>query len=274
MTDHRANSEIVWVRGAGEVGSAIATILQRVGFRVFLSEISPPLAIRRSVTFSDAVLNGSASVEGVNAHLCRPRKSDLVRLWDQSVIPIMIDDLKVCLTLGPDVLVDARMLKDKSERIRRQAAFTIGMGPGFEVPEMCDLVIETNRGHNLGKLITQGRTEPDTGTPGALGGESSRRVLYSPGGGRIEWLVEFGDLVTQDEILGRLSDGQNICAPFGGLVRGLISPHVQVTVGLKIADLDPRGAVIDILSVSDKSRSLGRAVLEAILVHRRSSEIK
>ncbi len=260
MFDHLT----IWVRGAGEMASAVAHCLYRVGFRVLMSELPIPLSIRRTVAFSEAVFTGRWEVEGVPAQRCDiPAATDLI---SQGIIPVVIDNPQID-TLHPHVMVDGRMLKRQTRDIRAYAPFTIGLGPGFEAGSNCHAVIETMRGHDLGKVIWQGAAQPHTGVPGEVGGETLRRVVNAPADGQVRWSVDFGDLVRENDLLGSIDNTHELRAPVAGLVRGLISPKVHLKKGLKIADIDPRGGAIDFRTISDKARAVGRGVLEAILVH-------
>ena len=259
---------LIWVRGAGEMGSAVAHILKRTGFRVIISELPYPLAIRRTVTFSDAVFGVPAEVEGITARRTDADSTGVVS--NDSHIPLYIDDPEKLLSLKPDIVVDGRMLKDMSESFIHYAPFTIGLGTGFIAQVDCHIVIETMRGHTLGRIFKAGSALPDTKTPAELGGESLKRVIYAEGAGKVEWKVGFGDLVTVDDIIGRISNETEITAPISGIVRGLISPHTPIAPGAKIGDIDPRGKDIDFRSISDKACSIGRGVLEAVLIYTNS----
>lgn len=254
----------VWVRGAGELASAAVVSLHRAGFHVWLSELPSPLAIRRTVAFSDAVFDGAAVVEDVECVLCEPE--NVVNLLGTGRVPLVLDDPAGILPLSPEVVVDARMRKKDDPELAAFASFTVGLGPGFSAGKSCSCVIETMRGHNLGRIFWQGSPRADTGVPANIGGEGARRVVYSPAGGEVSWEVDFGDLVEEGQRLGEVG-GREIVAPFRGIVRGLISPRIIVPERTKIADVDPRGAGVDYRSISDKARSVGRAVLEAILIH-------
>ncbi len=254
---------IIWIRGAGELGSAAAVSLFRAGCRIFLSEISPPLAIRRPVTFSDAIIDGESFVEEVSAKLVDKSSFPLEK---SNYIPLLLDKPEQLKELSPDILVDVRMKKRYNSDYRNWAEFVVGLGPGFSAGENCHAVIETMRGHNLGKVIWKGNALPDTGIPGNVGGETKRRVIKSPGNGILKWNVSFGDIVQEGDEIGSLDDNTAITSPLSGIVRGLINPAVPVTDGLKIGDIDPRRDV-DYLSISDKARSIGRAVLEAVLIN-------
>lgn len=254
----------VWVRGAGELASATAHCLHSVGFRVVLSDLAVPLAIRRTVSFSEAMIRGTAELEGIQALQCA--FSDVPNVLSQNKIALIEDDLESIGALHPDIMVDARMLKRHERSLLPLAPITVGLGPGFHAGRDCHAVIETLRGHDLGRIIWKGPARANTGIPGEVGGESYRRVIRAPQSGSIEWVVDIGDVVSVGALMGRLAGKYEIRAPLQGLVRGLISPRVPASPGLKIADIDPRGSIVDHLSISDKARSVGRGVLEAILI--------
>ncbi len=262
MNDYKQH--FVLIRGAGEMASAVGVILHNVGFSVILTELPIPHAIRRTVCFSDAMLNGTTKVEGVQAVKTDPNNYlDILR---NRKIPVLTDSIELIIKIKPVFLIDARLLKKSVNDRRLLAQFTVGLGPGFTVGENCDAVIETMRGHNLGRVIWQGCAAPNTGVPGRIGGESSKRVVYSPGVGNVNWLVDFGDIVKQNQVLGKLGEIK-IKSQISGIVRGLISPKVNTTKGMKIADVDPRGKEVDYTTISDKARCVSRGVLEAIMVH-------
>lgn len=259
----------VLVRGAGELGSAAAVTLHRAGFRVLLSERPDPLAIRRTVCFSDAVFDGRAAVEGIEAHLVPIDRVE--EIFKAGAIALVLDDPgAIPARIQLDAVVDARMLK-RADNLKALAPISIGLGPGCMPGLDCDAVIETMRGHDLGRVLWNQLALPDTGMPGDLGGETIRRVVYSPAPGQIDWRVDFGSFVIEGEPLGEVG-GVSIPSPLAGVVRGLISPHITVEKGTKIADVDPRTQGVDIHTISDKARCVGRGVLEALLeVHQRRS---
>jgi xanthine dehydrogenase accessory factor len=272
VTDSTFTDMLIWIRGAGELASACAYSLHRSGFRVVLSELPAPLAIRRSVCFSEAMLCGHADVEGVTAVKCE--LADVNDMLSGNQIALVGDNPQGITALHPDAIIDARMLKKDPGNLVQLAPFAIGLGPGFHAGKNCHAVIETLRGHQLGKIIWEGPPQADTGIPGELGGATSLRVIHANGDGFAAWHVEIGDVVREGDFLGTISDSHELHAPLAGLVRGLISPAVPVTTGLKIADIDPRGRSVDHLAISDKARSVGRGALEAILtyVHQRQSD--
>ncbi len=254
----------VLIRGAGEMASAVGTVLYRVGFSVILTELPIPLAIRRAVCFSDAMLNGTARVEGIQA--VKAEFEDYHDILKNRNIPVLTDSIEIIKNIKPKFVIDARLLKKLVFDHRSLSQFTIGLGPGFTVGDNCDVIIETMRGHNLGRVIWQGSASPNTGVPGKIGGEGAKRVVYSPGKGNIKWLVNFGEIVKQNQVLGKIAELE-IKSHISGIVRGLISPKVNTTKGMKIADVDPRGIEVDYTTISDKAQCVGRAVLEAIMVH-------
>ncbi len=255
---------LIWVRGAGELGSAVALTLHRVGFPVILTERGEPWAIRRPVTFSDAVFDGESQVEEVTAVRCEPGKATKIQLVGH--IPLLVTEGLPRISAPIQGLVDARMLKDSRVQQLKDIPWCIGLGPGFEVGKNCDAIIETQRGHDLGRILWFGAGAADTGIPGELGGVSKQRVVYSPAAGSMRWQVKFGDVVQSGTVLGYLNDAVEVRAPSAGLVRGLISPRVWVPANVKIADVDPRGSAIAYQRISEKARGVGRGVLEALLI--------
>lgn len=258
------NKFIVLIRGAGEMASAVAVVLHRVGFSVVMTELSIPLAIRRTVCFSDAMLNGTAGVEGIQA--VKADYNNYLDILRNGNIPVLTDSIELINDIKPEFYVDARLLKYLVEDRRLLAQFVVGLGPGFMVGKNCNVIIETMRGHNLGKVIWDGNAAPNTGIPGNIGGESVKRVVKSRADGNIKWLVDFGENVEQNQILGKIGRIE-INSHISGIVRGLISPKVNTVKGMKIADVDPRGIEVDYKTVSDKARCVGRGVLEAIMIH-------
>ena len=254
----------VFIRGAGELASATALTLHRAGFQVIMSELNVPLAIRRTVSFSEAITEGKATVENIQA--VRTNIDDLKEEVNQNVIPILIDSADLVNVVKPDIYIDARMIKSVVTDLRDESYLTIGLGPGFTVNENCDAVIETMRGHNLGKILWDGSAHENTGIPGKIGGESARRVIHAKLNGELKWMVNIGDSVKRDQVIGKIN-GEEFHSQIDGLVRGLISPQVEIKKVMKIADIDPRGKNVNYKTISDKARNIGRGVLEAILVY-------
>ncbi len=254
--------QLVVVRGGGDLGTGTAWRLNRAGFPVIVLEIEHPLTVRRSVAFSTAVTDGSITVEGVEGVLVDDREAALDVSADHRVAVLVSASLPA-FEEPPAVLVDARLAKQLLDTTSSQAGLVIGLGPGFVAGADTDAVIETNRGHRLGRVIWSGAAEPDTGIPGTLGGESERRVVRADTTGTVRWGVVIGDLVAEGDPLGRIGD-RSVAAPIGGVVRGLIAEG-PVKAGLKIGDIDPRGDPSVCYEISDKSRSVAGGVLEAVM---------
>jgi xanthine dehydrogenase accessory factor len=259
------NQIVVAVKGAGEMATAVAWRLYMANIKkILMLEEECPLAVRREVSFCEAVYEGAKEVENVKA--VRVQSSDEVKVcWENGEIAVMVDPRwKTINTIKPEVVVDAILAKKNLGTSLGEAPLVLGLGPGFWAGKDVHLVIETNRGHNLGRIITSGKAEPNTGTPGAIGGFAEERVLRAPGIGYFQPLCNIGDVVVENEILGTVS-GVEVRAGIAGVLRGLIRPNSKVTLGLKIGDIDPRGDVSYCHTISDKARAIGGSVLEAVL---------
>lgn len=256
----------VVVRGGGDIASGTIQKLHRSGFNVLVLEIEKPTSIRRNVAFSDAIYNGETTVEGIKA-IRVYNIDDINNAFKNKFIPIVVDsDGKFIDKIKPVAVVDAILAKKNIGTNKDMAPITIALGPGFEAGVDVDVVIETMRGHNLGRLIFEGYAMPNTGTPGDIAGYSKERVIYSKSSGIIKNIKAIGDIVKKDEVLAVI-DNQNVLAPIGGLLRGLIKNGTKVEVGLKIGDIDPRLKEIDnYTTISDKARNIGGGVLEALLI--------
>jgi len=254
----------VLIRGGGEQATGVVHRLHKSGFKVCCSEISHPLAVRRMVSFSEAVYDQVKTVEGVKALLIdEPRK--IFSVWESGEIPILVDpENKSKDVLKPHVLVDAILAKRNLGTNITDAPLVIGLGPGFEAPKDVDVVIETNRGHDLGKLIFVGKAEPNTGVPGIIMGYGAERVLRSPSDGVLKVTRNIGDIVDKGELLAHV-EGVPIRAKISGVIRGLLRNGTIVHKGLKVGDVDSRGNQANCFTISEKARALGGAVMEAIL---------
>lgn len=262
----RALSErVVVIRGAGEQASGIACRLFRANFRrILMLETASPLAVRRLVSFCEAVHDGEMTVEGARA-VRAGRLEEVAGIWGAGSIAVLVDPEAASVSqVQPDLLLDATLAKRNLGTTLHDAPLVIGLGPGFTAGVDCHLVIETNRGHDLGKVIRSGQAEPDTGIPGAIGGYTSERVLRAPVAGRFESDRVIGDLVVAGEPVGRVGEVE-VRAAIGGVLRGMIRPGAVVKAGLKIGDVDPRSRKEYCATVSEKARALGGAVLEALL---------
>ena len=255
----------VVLRGAGELASAVAWRLYRANIRrLVMLEIPAPLAVRRSVCFCEALHQGWQTVEGVQA-VKAADVSGIERAWDTGQIPVLVDpEARLLPRLAPDVLVDATLAKRNLGTRLGDARLVVGLGPGFSAG--CDVhrVIETNRGHNLGRVIAAGAAEADTGIPATIAGYSRERVLRSPAAGVFSTPRRIGERVRSGEAVGAVA-GAAVTVRLDGILRGLIRPGTPVTAGLKLGDVDPRGEESYCHTISDKARAVAGGVLEAIL---------
>ena len=257
------------VRGAGDIATGSIARLFRAGFRPIVLDIAKPSAIRRTVAFCDAVYEGSVSIEGITARLAESL-DEAIEIADNDEVPVLIDEEgRAIAEYKPDALVDAILAKKNLGTSRDMASLTIALGPGFEAGVDCDYVIETMRGHNLGRIIEQGSAMANTGTPGVIAGYGKERVIHAPAAGIIEDINKIGDVVQQGEIIAYINDkaGEMIPVPasISGLLRGIIRDGYEVCKGLKIADIDPRLEEHDnCFTISDKARAIGGSVLELV----------
>ncbi len=247
------------LRGGGDLGTGVAWRLSKAGFPVVVIELAKPLTVRRAVSLSSAVTDGQVEVEGllgVRADTSEAMAEALLA----GAVPVMtgveVGDI------DPVVVIDARLAKRNIDTSISDAPLVIALGPGFTAGVDCHAVIETQRGHRLGRALWSGAAAPNTGTPGVIGGRGAERVLRSPAEGTVRWSVEIGSRVAADQVLGHV-DGQPVAAPFDGVVRGLILDGSAVTSRLKIGDVDPR---FDVAcdEISDKALAVGGGVLEAV----------
>ena len=264
--EHQYSGDIIVVRSGGDIATGVVQKLWRAGFRVAVLETAAPLTIRRSVALSTAVRAQSHTVEDMAAILV-PDAASCETAWSSSCIPVLVDPAMHSLdVLRPVALVDAIIAKRNTGMHPALAPITVALGPGFSAPEDVHCVVETMRGHNLGRLILKGTALPNTGVPGELGGKSAERVLHAPVPGLLRHVRSLGDQVEKDEILFTINESP-VRSRLSGTLRGLIEDGSVVRKGLKCADVDPRPAdQVDWLTISDKARALGGAVLEAFFM--------
>jgi xanthine dehydrogenase accessory factor len=252
------------IRGAGDCATGVALSLRHAGFSIIMTEQPEPTVIRRTVSFAEAVFQGSWTVEGATADLTTEEGAADVLL--QGRIAVVVDpEARIRKRFAPDVVVDAILAKRNLGTTRSFAAVVIALGPGFRAGVDVDAVIETMRGHELARILYEGSAQPDTGVPGEIEGRTSERILKAPAAGTVKLLKRIGDLVREGEPIMTVG-GEPVTAPLDGCVRGLIHEGLHVAAGLKIGDIDPRGQDSYASTISDKARTLGRAVLEAVLV--------
>lgn len=257
----------VLIKGSGDLASGIALRLHRAGFRILMTDIAVPTTVRRTVAFSPAVYQGHMQVEDVTGVLC-----DSVKVAEQEIqngnIAVMVDETARCIhEFHPDVVVDAILAKHNLGTKITDAPFVVGVGPGFTAGEDCHCVVETKRGHYLGRCIWKGSAIPNTGIPGMIGGYGLERLIKAPAAGVFKGAVEIGAVVKKNDVVGYV-DQTPVLAQIDGVVRGLLQDGVEVTAGMKSGDVDPRCDVAHCFTVSDKASSIGGGVLEAVLNYR------
>jgi xanthine dehydrogenase accessory factor len=255
---------LVVVRGGGDLATGAVAQLHRAGFPVVVLELAQPAAVRRTVAFASAVIEGEVTVDGIVARRAGTAQ-DALNLTANGEVAVLVSPTIPVIARPVSVLIDGRMAKRNIDTARDQSPFVVALGPGFVAGSDCDAVIETRRGHRLGRVIWEGCAAPNTGVPGAVGGASRDRLVRAPRGGNIDWTVQIGDTVEVGQSLG-IVGGAQIPASIGGVVRGLIAPGHEVATGMKIGDVDPRSERSACFEISDKSRLVGAGVLEAVLV--------
>jgi xanthine dehydrogenase accessory factor len=263
---------LIVVKGAGDMATGVALRLHRAGLRLLMTEIPAPTVVRRSVAFAEAVFADETTVEDVRARRC----ADLAEAaaLDPEIIPVLVDpDATVVRQVRPTVLVDAIMAKRNLGTRLDDAPVTIAIGPGFGAGEDVHAVIETQRGHYLGRMILEGSAEPDTGVPGNIGGYTRERVLRAPADGRLVEPAPIGARVGPGDTVAWV-DGQPVQAAIPGTLRGLLREGIPVSAGMKVGDVDPRAERAHCFTVSDKSLAVGGGALEAVfyLVRQRCPE--
>ncbi len=261
-----ALDDLVVVRGGGDLGTGVAYRLNRAGFPVIVTDVEQPTAVRRAVAFAEAVYADEVEIEGVTGRKVANVDQAIATLREGGVAVLQDPDASVADELDAAILVDAIMAKGKYDTgtRREDADVVIGMGPGFTAAEDVDAVVETDRGHELGRVYYEGTARAYDGTPGERLGHTHERVLRAPTGGRWETSTELGEMVDADEVVGHVDD-EPVSSEIEGLVRGLVHDGVEVEEGAKLGDVDPRGESVDHTKISDKALGLGGGVLEAVL---------
>ena len=255
---------LILIRGAGDIASGIAIRLHRSGFAVVMTDTARPTAIRRTVSFSGAIISGSQRVEDVTARLARTA-DETAGILGGGDIAVLVDEGCACLeALRPDAVVDAILAKRNLGTTMDMAPAVIGVGPGFTAGVDCHAVVETMRGHTLGRVYYEGSALPNTAVPGLIGGFAGERVLRAPADGVFRQLREIGELVESGETVGTV-DGKPMRCTIGGVLRGILADGTPVTRGMKAGDVDPRGNVENCYTVSDKALAVGGGALEAVL---------
>lgn len=255
---------LVAIKGAGDLASGVAIRLFNSGFQIVMSDLAHPTAIRRTVSFSEAILTGETSVEGITA-----RRADSIEqaleMIHLNVIPVLADpDARLLYEMCAPVLIDAVLAKRNTGTAIGDAPVVIALGPGFCAGVDCHAVIETMRGHYLGRVIYSGTATPNTGVPGDIGGYTLQRIIRSPIDGTFHPLLDIGAIVDAGDTVATVDITPVVCE-ISGVLRGILPEGTQVFSGMKSGDVDPRCEVAHCFSASDKARSIGGGVLEAML---------
>ena len=254
----------VLIKGGGEMASGVAHRLRKCHFRVCMTEIPKPQAVRREVSFCEAVYEGEKTVEGITAKRVNTY-DEVEEVWNSDQIPLIVDATSsIKDILKPDVIVDAIMAKKNLGTKITEAPLVIALGPGFYAGKDAHLVVETKRGHNLGKIIKEGEAEKDTGIPGLIAGFSIERVLRAPKNGTLSIMKEIGTSVEAGAIVAFVND-LPITTQINGIIRGLLRDGAEVWKGMKTGDVDPRGIKEYCYTISDKTNAIGGGVLEGML---------
>ena len=252
------------IRGAGDLASGIALRLWHSGFDVAMTDTEHPTTIRRTVAFSQAIVNGRADVEDVSAQRAE-NIAHAVELLKRNILPVFADPECCCRhELEPDIIIDAILAKRNLGTKITDAPIVIGVGPGFEAGADCHAVIETMRGHTLGRAIYHGCASPNTNIPGRIGGFAGERVLRAPDDGVFRGTRQIGDTVAAGDIVGYVGEKPMACT-ISGVLRGLLADGTSTYKGMKAGDVDPRGKREYCFTVSDKALAVAGGVLEAIL---------
>lgn len=253
----------VLIRGAGDLATGTALRLYRAGMQVVMTDLPKPTAIRRTVSFSEAIRLGSVQVEGVTARLAAAEEAE--EILSRGEIPVLADPQCLCReVLKPQVLVDAILAKRNLGTTIEDAPVVIALGPGFTAGVDCHAVVETMRGHYLGRVILSGAAQPNTAVPGLIGGYAGERVLRAPADGVFRGGLEIGSPVRAGDVAGYVGEAPMVCT-IDGILRGLLADGIQATKGMKAGDVDPRCCRDHCFCASDKALAVGGGVLEAIL---------
>jgi len=254
---------LVVIKGAGEMATGVAWRLHKSHIRVLMTETHEPLAVRSAVSFCEAVYEGRMTVEGVEAILIK-HPDEITKAWENSQIPLLIDPkLKIMNNIKPDILVEATLSKRNTGIYKNDAPLVIALGPGYNAGQNAHLVVETNRGHHLGRIFESGYAQTNTGVPGTISGFSLERILRAPADGIFETKFVLGDSVDSGQVVATVAS-EPVVAQIQGILRGFIRSGMRVKSGLKVGDIDPRGDRGYVKTISEKARAIGGSVLECI----------
>jgi xanthine dehydrogenase accessory factor len=254
----------VVVKSGGDLGTGVAWRLHRCGFRVLVTETARPTVIRRTVAFASAVFEGTTTVDGITARLVND-DAGIADAWAAREVPVVVDPEGAAIQrLRPDVVVDAILAKRNTGTRITDAPTVVALGPGFTAGVDCHAIVETKRGHNLGRVLLERSAEPNTGVPGTVGGESAKRVLRAPTEGVFRTTRAIGDSIQIGDVAAYVENAP-IRSQLNGVVRGLLYDGLRVHTGMKVGDVDPRGIISHCFTISDKALAVGGGAVEAIL---------
>ncbi|MBN1070096.1 EF2563 family selenium-dependent molybdenum hydroxylase system protein [Clostridium botulinum] len=255
---------MIVIKGAGDLATGVATRLKKCGFNIVMTEISQPTTVRRTVAFSQVVYDEKVEVEGITAVLAS-NKEDINKIVEEGNVAVLVDEkAKIIDEIKPEIIIDAIIAKKNLGTKIDDANIVIALGPGFTAGIDCHCVIETKRGHYLGKAIYKGSAIPNTGVPGEVGGFSKERIIRATTDGKILPVSKIGDYVKKGDIVAYVNETP-VLTKLDGIVRGMLQKDVSVFKGMKSGDIDPRCEKNHCFTISDKARSIGGGVLEAIL---------
>ena len=255
---------LVLIKGAGDLATGVAHRLRKCGFDIVMTEIEKPTTVRRTVAFSQAVFDKTTEVEGIKGSLAK-NIDDIKDIIKNGEVAVIVDEnAEIVKELKPDVVVDAIIAKKNLGTNINDAPIVIALGPGFTASVDCHCVVETKRGHYLGKAIYEGSAIPDTGVPGDIGGYTTERIIRATDDGSIVPIVHIGDYVEKGQTVAYVNN-KKILAEINGIVRGMLQEDIKVFKGMKSGDIDPRCEKEHCFTISDKARSIGGGVLEGIL---------
>lgn len=255
----------ILIKGAGDLATGVAVRLKRAGFDLIMTDLPHPTAVRRTVSFCEAIPEGEMVVEGIRARRAESADAAVSILADGDIAVIADPEARIKEILRPFAVVDAILAKRNTGTSIRDAQVVVALGPGFTAGIDCHAVVETMRGHDLGRVITLGSARPNTGIPGEIGGHTVERLLRAPADGLFRPLAAIGDVVKAGDAVAEVSDVP-LRALIPGVVRGLLREGTPVHLGMKSGDIDPRCEISHCFSVSDKARAIGGGVLEAVLM--------
>ena len=272
MSNRKAIADtLVLVKGGGDLATGVAHRLRRAGFPVAITEIENPTMVRRTVSFAECLYNDEWKVEGVTSaraggESIEEKAANARTILEAGSIPVLVDPCAEAIPhLRPAVVVDAILAKRNLGTRIDDAEVVVGLGPGFTAGVDCHAVIETSRGHDLGRVILEGAAKPDTGVPGPIGGYTTERLLRAPKSGVFTSIARIGDEVRAGEAVARV-DGEEVRSAIDGVLRGLLRDGIEVSAGFKVGDVDPRAEPAHCRTISDKSRAIGGGALEAIMM--------